>query len=125
MASNSNRMNKIDEEIKKEISTIISTELKNPHLTGLISVSKVKTTPDLRFAKVYVTMINEKSKKENLSILKQSSGYIRSAIAKKINLRYTPELVFEFDESIEYGSRIDEILKDITKDFKKNGEGDK
>ena len=54
MASNSNRMNKIDEEIKKEISTIISTELKNPHLTGLISVSKVKTTPDLRFAKVYV-----------------------------------------------------------------------
>ena len=59
MASNSNRMNKIDEEIKKEISTIISTELKNPHLTGLISVSKVKTTPDLRFAKVYVTMINE------------------------------------------------------------------
>lgn len=120
MASNSNRMNKIDEEIKKEISTIISTELKNPHLTGLISVSKVKTTPDLRFAKVYVTMINEKSKKENLSILKQSSGYIRSAIAKKINLRYTPELVFEFDESIEYGSRIDEILKDITKDLKKD-----
>ena len=119
MASNSNRMNKVDEEIKKEISTIISTELKNPHLTGLRSVSKVKTTPYLRFAKVYVTMINEKRNKENLSILKQSSGYIRSAIAKKINLRYTPELVFEFDESIEYGSRIDEILKDITKGLKK------
>lgn len=118
MASNTNRMNKIDEELKKEISNIISLELKNPHLTGLISVSKVKTTPDLRFAKVYVTMINEKSKKENLSILKQSSGYIRSAIAKKVNLRYTPELIFEFDESIEYGSRIDEILKDITKDIK-------
>ncbi len=115
----SNRMNKIDEELKKEISSIISLELKNPHLTGLISVSKVKTTPDLRFARVYVTMINEKSKKENLTILKQSSGYIRSAIAKKINLRYTPELIFEFDESLEYGSRIDEILKDITKDFNK------
>ena len=119
MPSNSNRMNKIDEELKKEISSIISLELKNPHLTGLISVSKVKTTPDLRFARVYVTMINEKSKKENLTILKQSSGYIRSAIAKKINLRYTPELIFEFDESLEYGSRIDEILKDITKDFNK------
>ncbi len=64
-------------------------------------------------------MINEKSKKENLSILKQSRGYIRSAIAKKVNLRNTPELIFEFDESIEYGSRIDEILKDITKDLKK------
>ncbi len=115
-----NRMNKIDEELKKEISTIISLELKNPHLTGLISVSKVKTTPDLRFAKVYVTMINEKSKKENLAILKKSSGFIRSAIAKKINLRYTPELIFEFDESIEYGTRIDEILKNITKDIKSN-----
>ena len=111
MPQKSNRMNKIDEELKKEISSIISTELKNPHLTGLISVSKVKTTPDLRYAKVYVTMINEKSKKENLSILKKSSGFIRSEIAKKINLRYTPELVFEFDESLEYGTRIDEILK--------------
>lgn len=114
-----NRMNKIDEEFRREISAIISTELKNPHLTGLISVSKVKTTPDLRYAKVFVTMINEKSKKENLSILKQSSGYIRSAIAKKVNLRYTPELVFEFDESLEYGTRIDEILNKITKDLKK------
>lgn len=119
MSTTKNRMNKVDEELRKEISSIISTELKNPHLTGLISVTKVKTTPDLRLAKVYVTMINEKSKKENLSILKQSSGYIRSAIAKKVNLRYTPELIFEFDESIEYGSRIDEILKNITKDFKK------
>lgn len=119
MASNTNRMNKIDEELRKEISNIISMELKNPHLTGLISVSKVKTTPDLKFARVYVTMINEKSKKENLSILKQSSGYIRSAIAKKINLRNTPELIFEFDDSIEYGSRIDEILKGITKDLNK------
>lgn len=117
MAGNS-RMNKIDEELRKEISSIISTELKNPHLTGLISVTKVKTTSDLRFAKVYISMINEKSKKENLSILKQSSGYIRSGIAKKINLRNTPELIFEFDESLEYGSRIDEILKDITKDIK-------
>ena len=114
-----NRMNKIDEELRREISAIISTELKNPHLTGLISVSKVKTTPDLRYAKVFVTMINEKSKKENLSILKQSSGYIRSAIAKRINLRYTPELVFEFDESLEDGTRIDEILNKITKDLKK------
>ena len=119
MPTKSSRMNKIDEELKKEIGSIISLELKNPHLTGLISVTKVKTTPDLRYAKVYVSMINEKSKKENLAILKQSSGYIRSVIAKKINLRTTPELVFEFDESIEYGSKIDEILKDISKDWKK------
>ena len=112
-----NRMNKIDEELRREISAIISTELKNPHLTGLISVTKVKTTPDLRYAQVFVSMIGEKSKKENLSILKQSSGYIRSAIARKVNLRNTPELVFQFDESLEYGARIDSIsLKSIAID---------
>ena len=126
MPSNkSNRMYKVDEELKKEISNIISLELKNPHLTGLISVTGVKTTPDLRFAKVFVSMINEKNKKENLKILKQSSGYIRSEVARRVNLRTTPELIFEFDESLEYGSRIDVILKDITNDFKKNEEGDK
>ena len=63
MASNSNRMNKIDEELRKEISNIITTELKNPHLTGLISVTKVKTTPDLRYAQVFVSMIGEKNRK--------------------------------------------------------------
>lgn len=122
MPSNGNRMNKVDEEIKKEVGTIISTELKNPHLTGLISVTKVKTTPDFRYSKIYVSMIGEKSKKQNLSILKQSSGHIRSLLAKKVNFRTTPELVFEFDESLEYGAKIDEILKDITKDLKKEGD---
>ncbi len=120
MKKNTNRMGKVDEELKKEISNIISLDLKNPHLTGLISVSKVKTSPDLKFARVYVTMINEKDKKENLRILKQSSGFIRSTLAKRINMRYTPELVFEFDDSIEYGARIDEILNKISAELKEN-----
>lgn len=120
MKKNTNRMNKVDEELKKEISGIISLELKNPHLTGLVSVSKVKTSPDLKYARVYVTMINEKDKKENLRVLKQSSGFIRSLIAKRINMRYTPELVFEFDDSIEYGARIDEIINKISKELNEN-----
>ena len=120
MKKNTNRMGKVDEELKKEISNIISLELKNPHLTGLVSVSKVKTSPDLKYARVYVTMINEKDKKENLRVLKQSSGFIRSLIAKRINMRYTPELVFEFDDSIEYGARIDEIINKISKELNEN-----
>lgn len=111
-----NRMNRIDEEMKKALSQIIGQELKDPHLTGLISVTSVKTTPDLRYARVYVSMIGCKSQKENLAILKKSSGHIRSLVAKKVNLRITPELVFEFDESIEYGSKIDQILKQIKTD---------
>lgn len=122
MQKNSNRMNRINEELKKEISNIINYDLKNPHMTGLISVTKVITTPDLRFARVYVSMINVKSKKEALAILKKSAGFVRSEIAKRINLRTTPEIIFLFDESIEYGSKIDNIIKDITKDLKKDEE---
>lgn len=120
MPSNSNRMNKINEELKKEISQIISYGLKDPSLKGgLITVTKVNTSPDLRVARVSVSMINIKNKKQALAVLKKSSGYIRTEVARSINLRMTPEIIFEFDESIEYGAKIDEILKDITKDMKK------
>ena len=120
MPKNSNRMNKVDEELKREIGIVISQELKDPQITGLISVTKVDTTPDLRFARVYVSMINAKSNKGNLARLKKCSGFIRTMIAKRVNLRITPELVILFDESIEYGSRIDAILESITKDMKKD-----
>lgn len=115
MPTNNNRLNRINEELKKEISNIISFELKNPDATGLISVTKVKITPDLKYAKVYVSMLNSKSKEKTIEALKQSSGYIRSLIAKRVNLRITPELVFEEDDSMEYGMRIDSILKDLKK----------
>lgn len=115
MPKNNNRLNRIDEELRKEISNIISFELKNPDATGLISVTKVKITPDLKYAKVYVSMLNSKNKEKTLEALKKSSGYIRSEIAKRINLRITPELVFEEDDSMEYGMKIDSILKDLNK----------
>ena len=113
MPTNENRLNRINEELRKEISNIISFELKNPDVTGLISVTKVKITPDLKYAKVYVSMLNSKSNAKTLEALKKSAGYIRSGIAKKINLRITPELVFEEDDSMEYGMKIDSILKDL------------
>ena len=116
MPTNENRLNRINEELRKEITHIISFELKNPDATGLISVTKVKITPDLKYAKVYVSMLNSKSKEKTLEALKKSAGYIRSGIAKKINLRITPELVFEEDDSMEYGMKIDSILKDLNKD---------
>ncbi|MFR8104288.1 MAG: 30S ribosome-binding factor RbfA [Clostridia bacterium] len=118
MPSNNNRLGRIDEELRKEISHIIGYELKNPNVTGLISVTKVKTTPDLKFAKVYISILNSKNIKETLAGLKKSSGFIRSEVAKRVNLRLTPELIFELDESIEYGAKIDNILKDIMKDVK-------
>lgn len=113
MPENQNRLGRIDEEYKKEISQIISYKLKNPYVTGLISVTKVKVTNDLKYAKVYVSILNSKNLKETMDGLKKSSGFIRSELARKINLRNTPEILFELDDSLEYGAKIDSILKEI------------
>ncbi len=124
MQKNNNRFNRVEEEMKKEISNIISNKLKNPDVTGLISVTKVKVTTDLKFAKVYVSILNAKNTKATLRGLKQSSGFVRSEVAKSINLRNTPEIIFELDDSMEYGAKIDSILKDIMKDVKSESEGE-
>lgn len=110
---NTNRMSKVDEELKREISKIIDLDLKNPNITGLISVTKVKTSSDLRSAKVYISILNSKSKKNTMQGLKNATGFIRTEIAKRVNLRYTPELTFELDDTMEYGAKIDSILKEI------------
>ncbi len=112
-SKNNNRIGRIDEEYRKELSHIIGYELKNPNVTGMISVTKVKVTPDLKYAKVYVSILNSKNIKETMEGLKKSSGFIRSELAKRINLRNTPELIFEIDDSLEYGAKIDSILKEI------------
>lgn len=116
MAKNTNRLGRINEELKKEISQVINYELKNPDATGMISVTKVKITPDLKYAKVYVSVFNSKNLKKTLDTLKDSSGFIRTRIAHTVNLRITPELVFEYDDSIENGEKIDAILKSLKKE---------
>ena len=121
---NQNRMSRVDEELKKEISNIITYDLKDPNITGLISVTKVKVSGDLKYAKVYVSMLNAKDNKQVLAALKKSAGFVRTEIAKRINLRTTPEIIFIFDDSIEYGSRIDTILKEVIKDIKPEEKGE-
>ena len=113
MPKNEARLSRVNEELKKELSNIISYELKNPNVTGMISVTKVKITPDFKYAKVYVSILNAKDVKKDLAILKKSAGLTRSLIAKRMNLRITPEIIFELDDSMEYGARIDSILREI------------
>ena len=115
MPKNEARLNRVNEELKKEISRVFTFELKNSKVTGLISVTKVKTTPDFKYAKVYVSILNSKSIGKTMEGLKESSGFIRSQIPKNVNLRITPELIFEIDDSLEYGARIDSILKNLKK----------
>ena len=97
---NNNRIGRINEEYRKELSQIISYELKNPNITGLISVTKVKVTTDLKYAKVYISILNSKNQEETMQSLKKSAGFIRTELAKTVNLRNTPELIFEIDDSI-------------------------
>lgn len=113
MPESKSRLERINEEYKKELSQIINYELKNPNATGMISVTKVKVTNDLKFAKVAVSILNAKDVKETLVALKKSAGFIRSELARRVNLRNTPEIIFELDDSMEYGARIDSILKEI------------
>ena len=117
--NSSHKLDRVNEELKREISNIINYKLKNSKVTGMISITKVKVTPDLRYARVWISVLNCKNKKDTLFGLKQSSGFIRSEIAHNINMRITPELVFEFDDTMEYGERIDSILNEIMKDVKK------
>ena len=113
-----NRLDRVNEELKKEISNIINYEVTNSNVTGMVSVTKVKVSPDLKYARIYVSILNSKNVKQTLAGLKASSGFIRSKVAERINMRVTPELVFEFDDSLEYGQRIDTILNEIMNEIK-------
>ena len=118
MSKNEARLGRVNEELMKALSQIITYELKNPDVTGMISVTRVKVTPDLKYAKVYVSMLNSKSVEKTMQGLKDSAGFMRSQVARMVNLRITPELVFEDDDSIEHGERIDNILKQISEQDK-------
>lgn len=118
-----NRIMRISEEVKREVSDIIQNHLKDPRITGMISITKVHVTNDLRYAKVYFSVYGSQDDVVHIKEgLKNAAGFIRKEIGQRINLRYTPEFIFEFDDSIEYGLKISKILKEISpeKDESKN-----
>lgn len=109
------RIARISEEIKREISNIIQNELKDPRLSKLISITHVNVTKDLRYAKVYVSIMgNDEDKNSSLEGLKSAAGFIRREIGHRIQLRYTPEIHFEIDNSIEQGAYITKLISKTT-----------
>lgn len=107
----SNRIGRINEEIQRELACLIP-GVKDPRVTGMISVTAVETTPDLRFAKVYVSMLDKSSAANVVKGLKSAAGYLRRELGRTLNLRYTPELQFVEDDSIDKGAHILEMLRD-------------
>ena len=107
------RTDRIEEEIKKVASKVIGQELKDPRLTGLISVTKVSVTKDLKYCKIYVSMLGTQSTEDAMSALKSGSGLVRKAIGNNIRMHSTPEVIFTLDESIEYGAHIQNVINEL------------
>lgn len=106
------RTDRIAVEIQKEISDIIRNSIKDPRIPDMVSVTQVKVTKDLRYAKVYISIYGSDEEKENaMAALKGAAGFVRREIGQRIKLRYTPEIVFEADDSIEQGIHITELIE--------------
>ncbi|UUZ85966.1 30S ribosome-binding factor RbfA [Paenibacillus sp. P26] len=107
------RVGRVGEQIKKELSQIIQSELKDPRI-GFITVTGVDVTNDFSQAKVFLSVLgNDEQKAETLRALGRGSGFIRSELGKRIRMRKIPELIFKFDASIDYGSKIESLLHQI------------
>ncbi|NLZ93725.1 MAG: 30S ribosome-binding factor RbfA [Firmicutes bacterium] len=108
------RAYRVAEEIKREISDIIRHDVKDPRVTGMISVTGVDITRDLSHAKVFVSIFGSDEEQQiTLAALTKATGFIRSEIGKRIRLRHTPELTFQLDRSISYGAYINDVLRKI------------
>ena len=108
----SNRIGRINEEVQRELSELIRS-LKDPRVQTMLSITRVDTTSDLRYAKVYVSLLDRSCTKEVLAGLKSSGGFLRRALGKSLQLRYTPELVFTLDDSLKYGAHMFDLLEKL------------
>ena len=109
----SNRIGRINEEIQKELASLLR-NLKDPRVQNtMISITRVETTPDLRYAKVYVSFLEEDKANDALKGLKSAGGYLRRELGRALNLRYTPELVWALDDSITYGAKMLKLINSL------------
>jgi ribosome-binding factor A len=114
------RVGRVGEQIKKELSQIVQSELKDPRI-GFLTVTGVEVTNDLSLAKVYLSVMGTDEQKEaTLKALASGTGYIRSELSKRIRLRKIPDLQFKFDTSIDYGSRIENLLSQLNREGNPN-----
>ena len=109
----SNRIIRINEEIQKSLAESLRS-VKDPRVTdALISITRVETTPDLRYAKVYASFLEEEKASEAMKGLKSASGYLRRELGRTLQLRYTPELMWALDDSITYGAHMLELINSL------------
>lgn len=117
MRKNSIKNTRINGEVQRELSQLINREIKDPRINPMTTVVAVEVAPDLKHAKVYISVLgDEESRKSTLAGLKSAAPYIRGQLARSINLRNTPELSFVMDQSIEYGINMSKLIDEVNKD---------
>ena len=118
----SNRIGRINEEIQKELSSLLRS-VKDPRVQDtMISITHVETTPDLRYAKVYVSFLQEEKAADAMKGLRSAGGWLRRQLSSALQLRYTPELVWALDDSITYGAKMLELIHSL--EVSSDGESD-
>ncbi len=111
------RIERVNSLIRQEISELLQRQVKDPRLGSLVAITDVSTSPDLRHAKIFVSRIgSEEEKQETLSVLTAASGFFRNELAKRLKLRHTPELSFQWDDSIERGDYLLQLIDEVNSD---------
>ena len=109
------RIERVNSLIRQEISELLQRQVKDPRLGNFIAVTEVSTSPDLQYAKVFISRLgNEEQKQETLNVLASASGFLRRELARRLKLRCTPKLNFQWDDSIERGDRLSQLIDKVT-----------
>jgi len=106
------RIDRISEEVKRELDQILRDELNDPRIGGTYAILRADVTRDLRYCKVRISILEEDRRKDMMAALKSAAGFVRRELGKRMDLRYVPEIIFELDTNIEYAAHIDKLLRE-------------
>ncbi len=107
------RIDRISEQVRREVDLIIREQLSDPRVKGTFSVTRADVARDLRYAKIYVSIMEEENRKPMMEALKKAAGFVRHELGQRMIIRYAPEIIFELDQNIEYGIHIASVLKQV------------
>lgn len=110
---NNQRIDRVNGEVKRHVDAIIREELHDPRVKGTFSVTRAEVTRDLRYAKIYVSILTDGDRADMMDALKSAAGFVRKSLGKRMIIRYAPEILFEEDHNIEYGIHIADVLKKV------------
>ena len=110
-----NRIDRISEEVRRELDKLLREDMRDPRLAGTFSITRAEVTRDLRYCKVHVSVLEQDNRAGVMEALKSAAGFLRRELGRRVDLRYTPELIFELDTNIEYASYMTKLIDEAVK----------